>query len=105
MSNNPNPIGGPAYSDDGRVKMRLMNQNEVISQPGHIIRGHRSDLEGMISVQADIELSVPPRIDEANQQRPDEANHAISERPDEAEEASSPPGTIGNDRDIMSEHI
>ena len=49
-----------------------------------------------------MELSVPPRIDEANQQRPDE--EAISERPDEAEEASSPPGTIG-DRDIMSEHI
>ena len=100
MANNPNNIGS-AYSDDGRIKNRIQHE-EIINQ-NHVDRTHhRSDLEGMISLQADMELSVNPNREEGILHRVDQA--AISERPDEAEEASSPPGTIG-DRDIMSEHI
>lgn len=92
-----------AYSDDGRLKKRIANQNVEIENPIPNLRPPRLEGEEMlISVQAEAELSVNLQRDETHQQRPDE--EAISERPDEAEEASSPPGTIG-DRDIMSEHI
>lgn len=102
MANNPNNIGGSAYSDDGGIKRRIArSQNEEITN-SHALNRRASDLEGLISMQADIELSQHNQRDDPNLQRAEEA--AISERPDEAEEASTPPGTIG-DRDIMSEHI
>lgn len=40
-----------------------------------------------------------------NRQRPDEDADAISEQPDESDNRSSPPGTIGEPHDIMSENI
>ena len=40
-----------------------------------------------------------------HRQRPEEDDNAISERPDESDNRSSPPGTIGEPHDIMSENI
>jgi len=40
-----------------------------------------------------------------HRQRPDEDADAITERADESDARSSPPGTIGEPHDIMSENI
>ena len=52
-----------------------------------------------LSITANLELSPRARIE-----RPDE-DDAISEQPDESDNRSSPPGTIGDRQDIMSENI
>jgi len=48
-----------AYSDDGRLKKRILNQNQEIEHQNPNLRPPRLEGEEMlISVQADAELSV-----------------------------------------------
>lgn len=58
--------------------------------------------------EPDTGVSITAELSERradHRQRPDEDEDAISERPDESDNRSSPPGTIGEPHDIMSENI
>lgn len=91
-----------AHSDDGRVKKRAagtINDEEEHRVPA-ATRTQSALEEGTgLSITANLELSPRARIE-----RPDE-DDAISEQPDESDQRSSPPGTIGDRQDIMSENI
>lgn len=80
-----------AYSDDGnRAHRRTYDLNQQISEIPEPDTG--------VSITA--ELSDHRQRDE----RPDE-DDPIYEQPEESENASSPPGSIGQQHDIKSENI
>ena len=93
-----------AYSDDGRSRTRIRQtedglENNIQQRVDRL----RSDIE-----QEDAGVSITAELSDRRgdfRQRPDEDENVISERPEESDARSSPPGTIGEPHDIMSENI
>ena len=90
-----------AYSDDGQTRTRIRQRN---------VDDHENLMNPRINAveEPDTGVSITAELSERradHRQRPDEDEDAISERPDESDNRSSPPGTIGEPHDIMSENI
>ena len=90
-----------AYSDDGQTRTRIRQRD--VGDHENMMHRLGSGIE-----EPDTGVSITAELSDRrgdHRQRPDEDDDAISERPDESDARSSPPGTIGEHQDIMSENI
>ena len=88
-----------AYSDDGqRHRLHRVDDLNINSQNLEVIEPDTG-----VSIKAEAELSDHRHLMMA--ERPNEDEHAIYEQDNESENQTSPPGSIGDKHDIMSENI
>lgn len=96
-----------AYSDDGQMRTRIRDRVNDMGDSNSTTNQRINRFESGIE-EPDTGVSITAELSDGrrdHRQRPDEDAEAIYELPDESDNRSSPPGTIGEVHDIMSENI